>query len=404
MTQATRSERAGSSPWSLRPFRLLVVSQVASTFGDRAMSLVLAIWTKEVTGSSSLAGLIFFAYGLPILFAPIWGTLVDRTDRRRLLIATQVLGIVPLVPLLLVDASDHVWRLFLVSVFYGAVDALYRASRATAVAEWVPPDLLPQANALSVTASQVTIIAAPLIGAGIYGAFGPRPVVAVDLVTYVVAALLLALLPRVSVAQITGEPSSFLRSAFTGITYVLRDRWLRRLFLAGALLFFAVGFFEPVVFQIVTQGLHRHAPFVSVLLVVQGIGAALAGVFCGGFVRRWGNGATLALACAAFAASCLLFVLPQLVTALLATALLGVALSVAAIAAGTAMQLAAPQALRGRVLAAGNLCFSLPQTLAIAAGSGLILAVDFRVVLGCMAVVGLAAAISAPRTVAPEPR
>ena len=54
-----------------RDFRLYLVGQACSTFGDSAMYLALAIWAKQLTGSSSAAGAVFFAFMAPMtLSAP----------------------------------------------------------------------------------------------------------------------------------------------------------------------------------------------------------------------------------------------------------------------------------------------------------------------------------------------
>ena len=58
-----------------RDARLLLTGQTLSAFGDWAMFIVLAVWTKALTGSNSDAGLVFFALALPSLFSPLAATL-----------------------------------------------------------------------------------------------------------------------------------------------------------------------------------------------------------------------------------------------------------------------------------------------------------------------------------------
>jgi hypothetical protein len=47
-----------------------MAGQSLSSFGDSAVYLSLAIWAKDLTGSNAAAGAVFFALGLPVLFAP----------------------------------------------------------------------------------------------------------------------------------------------------------------------------------------------------------------------------------------------------------------------------------------------------------------------------------------------
>ena len=51
----------------LRNVRVFVSGWTLSVFGDWAMFIVLGVWTKDLTGSNSAAGLVFFALGVPSL-------------------------------------------------------------------------------------------------------------------------------------------------------------------------------------------------------------------------------------------------------------------------------------------------------------------------------------------------
>jgi MFS family permease len=91
-------------------FRRLLVGQSLSSFGDSALYLSLAIWAKDLTGSNAAAGAVFFALGLPILFAPLAGHLVDRVSRRRLLIVTNAAAGIGVLALLAVQSRAQLWR------------------------------------------------------------------------------------------------------------------------------------------------------------------------------------------------------------------------------------------------------------------------------------------------------
>src|SRR6185295_7032279 len=65
-------------PFRRRDFRLLFAGVVATMTGESVLFLVLAIWVKDLTGSTSMAGLTLFALAAPALFAPVLGWVVDR--------------------------------------------------------------------------------------------------------------------------------------------------------------------------------------------------------------------------------------------------------------------------------------------------------------------------------------
>lgn len=83
-----------ASPWRLTDFRFLLFGDVVSVLGDRVLALVLGIWVKQLTGSSAQAGLVFFAYGLASIAAPLTGWLVDRFSSRTVCISAQVSGVI----------------------------------------------------------------------------------------------------------------------------------------------------------------------------------------------------------------------------------------------------------------------------------------------------------------------
>ena len=90
-----------------RDARLFLAGQSLSLLGDTALWLALGLWAKDLTGSSSAAGLVILAIVAPQLAAPLGGLLVDRVRRRTLLLVINPLTALALLPLLTVnDAGD----------------------------------------------------------------------------------------------------------------------------------------------------------------------------------------------------------------------------------------------------------------------------------------------------------
>src|ERR1700735_5409917 len=92
--------------WRHRTARLYLSGQVLSLFGDGALLLAMGIWIKVLTGSSTAAGLSFFALALGSLCGPAGGMLADRVRRRPLLIAVN-LATAAMVLLLLLVRDRH---------------------------------------------------------------------------------------------------------------------------------------------------------------------------------------------------------------------------------------------------------------------------------------------------------
>jgi MFS family permease len=96
-----------------RDARIYLSGQTLSAIGDSSLWLAMGIWVKILTGSSSAAGLVFFAFSCGLLLAPACGVVADRLPRRPLLAAVN-LASAALVCLLLVHGSSQIWLIYAV--------------------------------------------------------------------------------------------------------------------------------------------------------------------------------------------------------------------------------------------------------------------------------------------------
>ena len=177
-----RPETAASDPAQRRGllhdagFRGFWTARLASTAASQMLMVALGWQMYDLTGSAWDLGLVGLAQFLPaLLLALPAGHAVDRHDRRRLL--AGVLAIQVALALGLATASGAQWlgrtTLLAVSVLIGAVRAFQMPATQALLPQLVPLDRLAQALALSSTALQGAIIAGPALGGALYAA-GPR--------------------------------------------------------------------------------------------------------------------------------------------------------------------------------------------------------------------------------------
>ncbi|MET8057512.1 MFS transporter [Streptomyces microflavus] len=365
---------------------------VVSGFGSSAMALAAGVWTKSLTGSDSLAALTTFCVWAPILFGPLIGTLADRARRRPLLIWTNLGMAAVLMPLLAVRSSDQIWILFAVLIVYGTSSVLLDAAEAALVATAVPKTLRGDFNGLRMTANEGMKLVAPLLGALLFVQFGGTAVVLLDAVTFVLAAIAFALIRVSEPAPRPAEAQRWSVQAAEGIRYLRHQPVLWRLVLAGAATMGVAGLNGASVYAVVDAGLHRPPAFAGVLYAAQGIGSVVMGLFAGALLRRMPERVFAAAGIMLFALGVALRVIPSVPVVLLASAMIGAGLPCVLIAALTAVQRESPDNLLGRVAATANTLLYAPNAVALAAGAGLLVLLDYRVLL---LVAGTAAAIAA---------
>jgi MFS family permease len=385
----------------IRNVRVFVAGWTASVFGDWAMFIVLGVWTKDLTGSNSAAGLVFFALTLPALFSPLAGLVVDRLPRRPVLIWTYAVEAVVVLSLLFVHDRGDVWIIYAVTVFYGAAGTLAASARSALLTVMVPQELLGESNGVLQTVREGLRLVAPLVGAVIYASVGGGAVAVLDSATFVAVVIALFLI-RLDEPRFEREEHHFVTELLAGARHVFATLPLRQIVLATGVCLLVVGFSETLIFAVLDQGLHRPTSFFGVLSSLQGVGAIVGGVTAARTMRRLGDVKLVGLGMGLFAVGDLSFVSHSLPLVLAGIAVAGAGIAWLIVGYATAIQVRTPLRLQGRVLSASDTLVSTPQTISIALGAALIGVFDYRVLVVVMAVV-VAACAAYLLTRGPEP-
>lgn len=376
-----------------RQARAFVFAQLLSSFGDRTLWLASGIWVKQVTGSSSAAGLVFFFYTVPYVAGPLVGVVVDRVRRRQLSVVVNIAAGAAVLTLVFAQGPRQLWLVYVVILAYGVAGTVLDSAQPALMATILPARLLADANGALQTGGEVLRLVSPLLGAATVAATNSLiPVVLFDAATFAVAALVLA---RLAIQEPRPQEATDGRWAeiSAGAAHIARTPALRHIVTSTALALLMVGFSETVFFSVVELGLHRPASFLGVLLSVMGAGAVAGGLTGARLLHRIGDGATLALGLGVLSAGYLALTVPSRTVAVVSVAVSGIGIPWAVIAFTTSLQVRTPATLRGRTFAAAHAFVTVPQTISIAVGAALVSLVDYRLLLTTMGGVSLAAAV-----------
>src|SRR6478672_10239606 len=173
--------------------RFLLGAGLVSMTGDWLLGIGLAYSVYALTGSTlASAATLLSAFVPQVLVGSFAGVFVDRWDRKRTMVVTNLLLAVGLLPLLVVSGADRIWLVYVVLAFESIVEVFFAPAEQAFLPRVVPDEDLVAANALN---GQVRNLAR-LLGSGLGGvaaALGGITAIAVaDAATFLVAAVLIA--------------------------------------------------------------------------------------------------------------------------------------------------------------------------------------------------------------------
>jgi MFS family permease len=210
------------SLWKNRDFRLVLGGGLINNIGDWLLTMALPIFVFTESGSGRNAAAVFLVELIVGVFlGPYGGSLADRWDLKRAIIATNVLQAVTLLPLLAVH-RDRLWPAFVVAAAQAVLQQVNDPASFALVPRVVAETQLVQANAANSSASSLArLVGAPLGGIAV-GLGGLTTVVVIDVASFVAVAIatMFVRTPTTSLAAATPsdqDPRSSVAAGWTEI-------------------------------------------------------------------------------------------------------------------------------------------------------------------------------------------
>jgi MFS family permease len=295
------------APLRRRGFGLLWAGYLVSDLGDWTLLIGLPVIVFQLTGSALTTSTVFVVELVTGLVAgQVGGVLVDRFDRRRILVLASLLQALLLLPLLAVDSPDRLWIVYLVAAGQSALARICAPAQASLVPVLVPPQELAQANGLAALAGSLARLLGAPLGGLVVAALGLAGIVAVDAVTFLAAAALLASIPARELRKVeasTAAPTTiadglptadhtlrrFVADWVDGWRTIVRVPGLGALVGIGAASQVAQGIFVVLYVVFVLQVLGADGGAVGLIRGLQAIGGIAAGLVIGAIAARLGT-------------------------------------------------------------------------------------------------------------------
>ncbi len=293
-------------PTGMRAFVIVWAGQMVSLFGSAMSWFAFTIWAWQTTGEATVLALVsFFSFGPTLLLSPVAGALVDRWNRKLVMMLSDVATGLATLAVLVLYATDtlQIWHLYVIAILAGAFGAFQFPAYSAAVTTMLPKEQYARAEGMVGMAEAAAGVFAPALAAILFVHMGLPGILLIDLLTLVLALGTLFSVhvpqPPVTAAGKEGQGSLWTESLY-GFRYISR-----RSSLSALQALFAVGnFFESLGLTLVAPMLLARTGNDEIVLGSVQSAGAVGGAIGGALLIAWGgpkrriHGVLLGWACA----------------------------------------------------------------------------------------------------------
>jgi MFS family permease len=226
---------------SNRDFRLLYIGQTISQLGDWFNAVAIYALLLDLTGSATAVAWMMIVQFLPVaIFGPLAGVIVDRVNRRRLMIATDLVRGALILTLLFIRRPEQVWIAYVVMAVAVGAQAFFEPARTATIPNVTAPEDLLAANALSSATWSAMLALGASIGGLVTALAGRNVAFVVNALSFFASAAFIAWTRYDATPPAAPKAEGFL--ALSGIGDLIEGvRYVRQRSHVAALMFVKAG-------------------------------------------------------------------------------------------------------------------------------------------------------------------
>jgi MFS transporter, DHA3 family, macrolide efflux protein len=282
-------------PRNFQTFALIWFGQMISMIGSTMTWFAVSIWVWELTGRATDIALFGFFSQLPqILMYLISGTIVDRGNRKLLMIVGDLMTGVLTIILLFLYSSDHlqIWHLYLAVAIAGIFEQCQGLAFEASIATLVGRQDYTRATSMGFLADSSSWIIGPALAGVLYVTIGLGGIMAIDIVTFIIAVSIVLLVhipqPQQPVVETT-QSLGILKELSFGWQYLTRHSSLLILLVWTSLFWLAHDLGHSLYSAMILARSNNDPRILGTLSAASGISGVLGALLMGkfdGFKRR----------------------------------------------------------------------------------------------------------------------
>lgn len=229
---------------------LLLCGKFISEIGDKFYMLALSFWVLKTTGSPTMMGLVMFSSMVPAIILGFFiGVIIDRSDRKKLLVAADILRglIVAAVVVIYYMNMLNLAIIITAQVLLSICSAFFDPAVQSVIPQVVDKEQLVKANSLSSLVGGIAMIIGPVLGGLSVAYVGYTFVFIVNSLSFIISALFTIFLRLPGVTVKTIQETDYKKSIVEGYKYIFRRKRIIVIIAVVALVHFFVGSVQVII-------------------------------------------------------------------------------------------------------------------------------------------------------------
>lgn len=278
-------------PTGMFAFTIVWLGQIVSVLASAMSQFALTIFMFTETGSATALGLMQVFFITPfLLISPFAGVLVDRHNRKAMMMVSDLGAGIATIIILILQAAGMLefWHLYFASIIYGLGMAFQWPAYSAAISTMVPKEQLGRANGMMSLIEAGPGVLAPILAGALLPIVGLTGILLFDVVTFLFAigALLIVHIPNpVRTQEGMQAQGSMLKEAAYGFKYI----FARPSLLGLQLIFFAGNLFAGIGFTLLAPMILSRTDNNSLMFGSVQTAGAIGGLVGGVLMSAWGG-------------------------------------------------------------------------------------------------------------------
>ncbi len=274
----------------MRTFIIIWLGQMVSTIGSGMSIFAITIWAWELTGKATALALVGFFFFVPsTLSALLAGVIVDRLNRKFLMVLSDTVTALSTSVLLLLELTGNlqIWHIYVLAAVIGFFSQIQMLAYQVSMTAIVPQQHYIRASSMGSVVDYGSEIVAPALAGSLYPFIGLAGILLIDLATFAfaIATVICVHIPQPSLTGAFNQDRGKWQEIAFGFSYVLTRNSLLALLIATSLFWFAHDLGDSIYNSMILARTGGNAGVLGSVISAAGFGGVTGAVV----ISIWGG-------------------------------------------------------------------------------------------------------------------